>query len=56
MLSRKWSRCRAVIDLTKPYNWLAIVLVMLIGGFALRQIGARVPAVRQINQAAGQAA
>jgi Na+/citrate or Na+/malate symporter len=45
-----------MIDLTKPYNWLAIVLVMLIGGFVLRQVGARVPVVRSINMAAGQAA
>jgi Na+/citrate or Na+/malate symporter len=45
-----------VIDLTKPYNWLAIVFVMLVGGFVLRQIGNRVPIVRQVNTAAGQAA
>lgn len=45
-----------MIDLKNPYNWAAIILVMLVGGFLLRQVGARVPAVRQINQAAGQAA
>ncbi len=45
-----------MIDLTKPYNWLAIVLVMLLGGFLLRQIGQRVPAVRQIASAGGVAA
>jgi hypothetical protein len=45
-----------VIDLTKPYNWLAIVFVMLIGGFVLKQLGARVPLVRSVNTAAGQAA
>jgi Na+/citrate or Na+/malate symporter len=45
-----------VLDLTKPYNWLAIVFVMLVAGFALRQLGNRVPLVRQINTAAGQAA
>ena len=47
---------RSVIDLTKPYNWLAIVFVMIVGGFLLRQIGNRVPLVKQVNQAAGQAA
>jgi Na+/citrate or Na+/malate symporter len=45
-----------VIDLTKPYNWLAIVFVMIVGGFILRQIGNRVPLVKQVNQASGQAA
>lgn len=45
-----------MIDLTKPYNWLAIVFVMLLGGFALRQIGQRVPVVRQISAAGGVAA
>lgn len=45
-----------MLDLTKPYNWLAIVFVMLVGGFVLRQLGNRVPMVRQINTASGQAA
>ena len=45
-----------MIDLKNPYNWLAILVVMLVGGFVLRQIGNRVPAVRQVNTAAGQAA
>jgi len=45
-----------VIDLTKPYNWLAIVFVMIVAGFVLKQLGNRVPVVRQINQASGQAA
>lgn len=45
-----------MIDLKNPYNWVAILLVMLIGGFVLRQIGQRVPVVRQVNTAAGQAA
>jgi hypothetical protein len=49
-------RVAAVIDLTKAYNWLAIVFVMVVGGFILRQVGNRVPLVKQINQAAGQAA
>ena len=45
-----------MIDLTKPYNWLAIVFVMLLGGFILRQVGQRVPVVRQIAGAGGVAA
>lgn len=45
-----------VIDLTKPYNWLAIIFVMVVGGFILRQVGNRVPLIKQVNQAAGQAA
>jgi hypothetical protein len=45
-----------VLDLTKPYNWLAIMFVVLVGGFVLRQVGNRVPLVRQINTASGQAA
>lgn len=46
----------AVIDLKNPYNWVAIIVVMLVGGFVLRQIGNRVPIVRTVNTAAGQAA
>ena len=45
-----------MIDLKNPYNWVAILVVMLVGGFLLRQIGNRVPVVRQVNTAAGQAA
>jgi Na+/citrate or Na+/malate symporter len=45
-----------VIDLTKPYNWLAIVFVMLVAGFVLKQLGNRLPLVRQINTSSGQAA
>lgn len=45
-----------MIDLKNPYNWLAILVVMLVGGFLLRQIGNRVPIVRQVNTASGQAA
>lgn len=45
-----------MIDLKNPYNWAAIIVVMLVGGFLLKQLGARVPVVRQVNTAAGQAA
>lgn len=45
-----------MIDLKNPYNWVAIIVVMLVGGFVLRQIGQRVPVVKSMNNAAGQAA
>ncbi|HXJ27462.1 MAG TPA: hypothetical protein VNH17_17240 [Streptosporangiaceae bacterium] len=45
-----------MIDLKNPYNWVAILVVMLVGGFVLRQIGQRVPVVGQVSRAAGQAA
>jgi len=45
-----------VIDLTKPYNWLALTFAILVIGFVLKQVGNRVAVVRQVNQAAGQAA
>lgn len=45
-----------MIDLKNPYTWLAILVVMLVGGFVLKQIGNRVPLVNTVRTAAGQAA
>jgi len=41
-----------MIDLTKWHNWVAIGLISLGVAFVIRQVGARVPAVGTVAQAA----
>lgn len=42
-----------MLDLTKPHNWVALLLAMLLIGFVLNQIGNRVPMVKRVATASG---
>ena len=41
-----------MLDLTKWHNWVALTLMLLLVGFALHQVGQRVPAVGNVTRAA----
>jgi Na+/citrate or Na+/malate symporter len=43
-----------MIDFTKPHNWVGLLVAMLVIGFVLKQVAARVPSVDQVRRAAGQ--
>ncbi len=40
------------MDLTKAGTWISLTLAVLVIGFVLHQIGARVPQVKAVNTAA----
>lgn len=42
-----------MLDATKPHNWIVLAVMILVLGFALRQISARVPAAKTVTSAAG---
>lgn len=40
-----------MIDATKPHNWIVLALMVVVIGFALHQVAARVPAANGVVRA-----
>jgi hypothetical protein len=37
-----------MVSLGKWHNWVAVLLIVILGGFVLHQVGRRVPAVGKV--------
>lgn len=47
-LSKGAAQAASVIDFTKPHNWLGLIVVIFVVGFAAHQLAARVNAAKGV--------